>query len=79
MINLVKNRIVLVLEHDHSDKNKPETTKIKKFLLKLGRPQSVSGMRFLQIGRLWTEGVEGGGGVKKLALFSGRQMDDLLT
>ena len=29
-INLVKIRIVLVLEHGHFDKNKPETTKIKK-------------------------------------------------
>ena len=30
MINLVKIHIVLVLEHDHFDKNKPKTTKIKK-------------------------------------------------
>ena len=30
VINSVKIRIVLDLEHDHFDKNKPETTKIKK-------------------------------------------------
>ena len=30
VINLVKIRIVFVLEHDHFNRNKPETTKIKK-------------------------------------------------